>query len=139
MKRKQITIAVIILVAVAICVIVIAMSRSSASKPITFADAQQQAMNQQNLPNCLASSNQNIPSAARKDISSVVGAKLTDVPAGTAYGVFFNYYSNQKASGTVVYDDARHTFNDIGSTFNFAVTHSGNKWKLNSFNACNQH
>jgi hypothetical protein len=131
MKRKQITIGLVILAVAAICVIIVEISRSSVSKPITFADAQQQARGQQNFPNCLASSNQNIPPDALKGISSVVGAKLIDVPRGTAYSLFFNSYNSQKASGTIVYDGA-------GNTFNFAVNRSNNKWQLTSFGACDQ-
>lgn len=91
-----------------------------------------QFRNQQKLPNCVASSNQNIPPSVLKDISSVVGVKIIDVPrGGTAYSVFFSSYGSQKALGMIAYDG-------LGNTFNLAVKFSNSKWKLSSFNACNQ-
>lgn len=132
--KKQIILAAIITTIIAGSVVAVAMLQSpSASEPIIFAEAQQQASHQTNLPRCLELSSQDVPGQAREDISKVVGVKLTDVPSGIAYAVFFGTYDKQKANGTIVYDGK-------SGAYNFTVEQTGvtknGGWELSEFNAC---
>jgi hypothetical protein len=131
MKSKLVIFGVIFLLVVALFVIVNESSKKPIPKPMTFELAQQQALDQQHIPNCLASHDQNIPAKELKDISSVVGSELTDLPQGMAYSLLFNTYNNKKVSGTIVYDG-------VGNNFNFEVLQKNSKWQLVSFDACIQ-
>jgi len=131
---KQLTVTSLTLVVACMLGILIAANRPSVTDTMTFAEAQQQIRQQQSLPSCMELASQDIPSDARAAITSVVAAKLTEVPAAVAYSVFFKTYDQQKATGTIAYDG-------IGNTFNFVVEHTGDKtknngWKLADFQAC---
>ena len=132
MNRKTFAVLVLLCMIIGVGVLLLVL-RSPASEPITYAEARQLAK-QQNLPKCLELHSQNVPAQERADISRVVGKKVTNVPTGIAYGVFFQPQDTQKVSGTIVYDGAP------GSAFNFTVerAHESESWQLKTFDACEQ-
>jgi hypothetical protein len=99
---------------------------------MTFVDAQKWALQTDEVEECLTSVNRDLEGTpTHKAISATVGAKLTNVPTGVAYGVFIDSYTEQQATGTIVYDG-------FGNTFNFVVRRAGSGWKLHDFQPCNE-
>ncbi len=129
MKKEQIALTILCLAAIIGVGLFFVLSPLPASKPITYAEAERQARGQKTLPRCLESHSQNIPGVSREDITKVVGAKLTELPPGMAYGVYIKSYEKQQATGTIIYDG-------ISNAFNFSAQSHNGGWKITDFHAC---
>jgi hypothetical protein len=131
MKRRTIIWIVTILLAVVMGITVFVVVRQlSVSEPMSFAEARQQAKEQEMLPGCLELHSQHAPAKTREAITKAVGAQLIDVPAGVAHAVFFNMQNDHKAAGTILYDGG-------GSiAYNFTLEQIDARWEVRAFDAC---
>jgi len=134
MKKRIIILLAVVLAGVIIVTIVgHTLKQPSADQHMALAQAENEARQRTDLPACLNVQSQNAPDGANsKTISEVVGAKLTDRPRATAYGLYFKNFSSKSATGTIIYDGTS------GNTFNFAVSRTNESvaWKLTNFEAC---